>query len=243
MNLFYAPEITGDTHTLNREESKHIIRVLRKGIGDHIHFTDGKGYFYECKIDDANPNACRVKIENRSEDSVNRDFYLQIAIAPTKNITRLEWFLEKSTEIGIDKITPLLCSHSERTIIKPDRLAKVLISAMKQSLKSRLPVLDEPTTFKDFIKQAFEGDKFIAYIDNEVTTELSEVCTAKKNTLVLIGPEGDFSPEEVELAKKNGFLPVSLGPSRLRTETAGVVACHTINLLNQQASPASSVHA
>jgi 16S rRNA (uracil1498-N3)-methyltransferase len=233
MNLFYAPDIAGNSHTLNREESKHIIRVLRKGIGDQIHFTDGRGYFYNCVIDDASQNACRVKIEERQKGAVHRNYFLHIAIAPTKNINRLEWFLEKSTEIGIDQITPLLCTHSERTIVKPDRLAKVLVSAMKQSLKSTLPVLDQSTTFNKLINRPFDGEKFIAYIDKDATENLADIYSPGKNVLILIGPEGDFSPEEVEQAKQKGFLPVSLGPSRLRTETAGIVACHTINLLNQ----------
>ncbi|RLA58599.1 MAG: 16S rRNA (uracil(1498)-N(3))-methyltransferase [Epsilonproteobacteria bacterium] len=233
MNLFYAPNISGNSHTLNREESKHIIRVLRKGLGDDILFTDGKGHFYKCVIDDANPNTCRVKIVERTEDNVHRKFYLHIAIAPTKNINRLEWFLEKSTEIGIDQITPILCSHSERTVVKPDRLAKVLVSAMKQSLKSRLPVLEQSSTFSELINRPFEGEKFIAYIDKDVTQNLSEAYSPEKNALILIGPEGDFNPDEVKQAKQKGFLPVSLGSPRLRTETAGIVACHTINLINQ----------
>ena len=233
MNLFYAPYIVEPVTLLSEEESKHIIRVLRKQEGDIIYFTDGKGYRYRCIIKEANPKRCLIEIVEKTEGDDKRISKLHIAIAPTKNITRTEWFIEKSTEIGIDQITPIICAHSERKEIKHERLNKVITSAMKQSLKSFHPKLNSKTSFKDFINIPFNGDKFIAYIDKDITLELSKAYNGK-DVLVLIGPEGDFSPEEVKQAMLKGFIPVRLGKSRLRTETAGIVSCHTINLLNSQ---------
>ncbi len=232
MNLFYAAEINGQFYTLPEEESKHIIRVLRMKTGDTVFFTNGKGVFFECRITDANPKTCELEIIEERPGNDKRSFYLHMAVAPTKNGSRFEWFLEKATEIGIDRITPVICTHSERKVVKTERLNRVLTAAMKQSLKSFHPQLDEATKFSKFIKQAFDGEKFIAYIDKDVTLELSNAYTPGRNVLILIGPEGDFSPDEVELAKQNGFVPIRLGPSRLRTETAGIAACHTVNLLN-----------
>ena len=233
MNLFYAPYIVEPVTTLSEEESKHIIRVLRKQEGDTIYFTDGKGYIYKTTITVANPKSCIVEVIEKKTGEDKCNFELHIAIAPTKNIARTEWFLEKSTEIGIHQITPIICSHSERKDIKHERLNKVITSAMKQSLKSFHPKLNSKTSFKDFIDIPFNGNKYIAYIDKNVTLELSKAYGGK-DALVLIGPEGDFSPEEVEQAIKQGYVPVRLGKSRLRTETAGLVACHTINLINSQ---------
>jgi len=232
MNLFYAPYITEPITILPQEESKHLIRVLRKSEGDIVFFTDGKGYTYKCIIKNANPKRCLVEVIEKVAGEDKRNFKLHIAIAPTKNITRFEWFLEKSTEIGIDSITPIICSHSERREIKAERLNKVITSAMKQSLKTHHPKLSNKISFKEIINIPFEGEKFIGYIDKDVTLELSAAYTPGNNAIVLIGPEGDFSPEEVEQAVEKGFVPVRLGKSRLRTETAGIVACHTINLLN-----------
>lgn len=232
MNLFYAPEISGDLFTLDKEESNHLVRVLRMKENDVVHFTDGKGFFYDCLIVDANPKKCVVSVENKYEGSHRRNFFLQIAIAPTKNNARFEWFLEKSTEIGIDTVTPLICAHSERKDVKTERLNKVITAAVKQSIKSFHPKLEVQQAFNFFVKQPFDGQKFIAYVDKDNELSLSKAYLPGNNALVLIGPEGDFSPEEIELAKKNGFAPINLGPSRLRTETAGIVACHTINLLN-----------
>lgn len=232
MNLFYSTGIEGDTFTLNSEESRHIVRVLRMKDGDLVRFTDGKGYFYDCSITDANPRACHFKIIKKSKGDDRRSFKVQIGIAPTKNMSRFEWFLEKATEIGIDKISPIVCHHSERKEIKSSRMQRVLVAAMKQSLKSELPVLFPTLKFNEFIKSPFSGQKFIAYIDDQVTQELSGAYLPGKDALVLVGPEGDFSVEEFQQAKENGFIPVRLGPSRLRTETAGVIACHTIHLMN-----------
>lgn len=232
MNLFYAPKLSGQYFTLNHEESKHIVRVLRKQTGDLVHLTDGRGFFYECRIRSIDQRECELELVKKTEGTDKRDFLLHLAVAPTKNINRFEWFLEKVTEIGIDRITPIITGHSERTIVKKERLERVIVSAMKQSLKSHVPVLDETTKLSEFLKLPFDGEKYIAYIDEEVTDELSKIYIPKTNALVLIGPEGDFSLSEVELARSNGFKAVRLGPSRLRTETAAVTACHTINLLN-----------
>jgi 16S rRNA (uracil1498-N3)-methyltransferase len=234
MNLFFAPDIKEGFYQLPEEESKHIVRVLRMKTGDSIFLTDGLGNMVEASIIDPGSKKCIVKTIKIIKEYQKRPFHLHIAIAPTKNIERFEWFLEKSTEIGIDIITPLICSHSERTRVKADRLQKVMIAAMKQSLKAYLPHLDESVEFIRFIQKEYEGDKFIAYCGEISSLQLIKSYRKGAKALILIGPEGDFSHEEVELAKKQGFVPISLGKSRLRTETAGIVACHTINLVNSE---------
>jgi 16S rRNA (uracil1498-N3)-methyltransferase len=233
MHIFYTPELSGNTYTLDETESKHCVRVLRLEKGDEITLVDGLGGFFTARITDANPKRCSVEVIDSELNFGLRNFQVQVAIAPTKNIERIEWFLEKATEIGINRVSPLLCQHSERKEIKHDRLEKVMISAMKQSLKAYLPQLDEMTKFGDFIHQPFEGQKFIAHCEEQQRELLKNIVKPNGNYLILIGPEGDFSPEEIEMAISEGFFPVSLGDSRLRTETAGVVACHTFNLLNE----------
>lgn len=232
MQLFYVPNISGDKVVLNETESKHAVRVLRLTEGTAVELVDGTGGFYTAEITDANPKKCKLAITNAQKDFGKKDFRLHIAAAPTKNIDRFEWFLEKATEIGVDEITPLLCEHSERKIIKPERLEKILVSAMKQSLKAYLPKLNAFTPFNDFITATAADQKFIAHCYESEKPHLKNVITAHSNALVLIGPEGDFSMEEVELATAKGFAAVSLGDARLRTETAGVVACHIVNLAN-----------
>jgi 16S rRNA (uracil1498-N3)-methyltransferase len=234
MNLFYAPDFTEGLYQFPEEESKHIVRVLRMKTGDSIFLTDGLGNLTEASIIDAATKRCTVQAIKTLQEYQKRPFHLHIAIAPTKNTDRFEWFLEKSAEIGIDVITPLICAHSERTHLKTDRLRKVVIAAMKQSLKAYLPKLDEPVEFSRFIQRPFDGQKFIAYCGQSDTSELKNTYRKGIKSLILIGPEGDFSTQEVELAKKQGFIPISLGKSRLRTETAGIVACHTINLVNSE---------
>lgn len=200
--------------------------------GDRVTLTNGKGFFFDCRIEDDNPKACRLTIITKKQGDVKPGCFVHLAVALTKNITRYEWFLEKATEIGVVRIQPIICKRSERKQVKTERLERILISAMKQSLKSKLPQLDQPEKFGFFVRQPFDGEKYIAYIHPDVGDELSAVYHKGKPALILIGPEGGFSPAEVELAVQNGFKPVKLGPSRLRTETAAVVACHTINLLN-----------
>ena len=233
MHIFYTPELSGNTYTLDETESKHCVRVLRLEKGDEITLVDGRGGFFMAEITEPNPKRCAVTVIKSELNFGLRNFQVQVAIAPTKNIERIEWFLEKATEIGINRITPLLCRHSERKEIKRDRLEKVMVSAMKQSLKAYLPQLDELTKFSDFIREPFEGQKFIAHCEEQHRELLKNAMITGRNYLILIGPEGDFSSEEIEMAITAGFLPVSLGDSRLRTETAGVVACHTFNLLNE----------
>ncbi|MDP2888968.1 MAG: 16S rRNA (uracil(1498)-N(3))-methyltransferase [Bacteroidota bacterium] len=232
MHIFFTPEISGNNYTLDETESKHCVRVLRLEKGDQITLVDGRGGFYTAEISYPNPKRCMVDVIKSELNFGFRKFQVHIAIAPTKSIERIEWFLEKATEIGISRVTPLLCRYSERKEIKADRLEKVMVSAMKQSLKAYLPQLDPLTKFSDFISQPFDGQKFIAHCDELHRDLLKKMVVPKQNYLILIGPEGDFSSEEIELAIQAGFKPVSLGDSRLRTETAGVVACHTFNLLN-----------
>lgn len=233
MHIFYTPDISGKNYTLNETESKHGVRVLRLEKGDEITLVDGRGGFFTAEITDPNPKRCAVNVVKSELNFGARNFKVQIAIAPTKNIERIEWFLEKATEIGIDRITPILCRYSERKEIKNDRLEKVMVSAMKQSLKAFLPKLDELTKFSELIKQPFEGQKFIAHCEDQQRDLLKTLIVPNQNYLILIGPEGDFSTEEIELAIGAGFRPVSLGDSRLRTETAGIIACHTFNLQNE----------
>ncbi|HYQ56948.1 MAG TPA: 16S rRNA (uracil(1498)-N(3))-methyltransferase, partial [Draconibacterium sp.] len=230
--LFYVPSILGTEVVLNETESKHAIRVLRLEADDEIELIDGKGGFYKAKITDANPKKCKLSIIGSQTEFGKKDFHLHIAIAPTKNIDRTEWFLEKCTEIGIDEITPILSDHSERKVIKPERLEKILVSAMKQSVKAYLPKLNELTKLSDLFSQATQTKKFIAHCYDGEKPHLKNVVKPGDDVLILIGPEGDFSPEEVKLALENGFEEISLGDARLRTETAGVVACHIVNLAN-----------
>nr|WP_319512603.1 16S rRNA (uracil(1498)-N(3))-methyltransferase [uncultured Draconibacterium sp.] len=232
MQLFYVPNISGAEVILNETESKHAIRVLRLNEGDQIELIDGKGGFYRARITNANPKKCKLSIIDSQTEFGKKDFHLHIAIAPTKNIDRTEWFLEKCTEIGIDEITPLLSEHSERKVIKPERLEKILVSAMKQSVKAYLPRLNELTKLSDLLQQATETKKYIAHCNEGEKPHLKNVVKPGEKVLILIGPEGDFSPEEVNLALQSGFKAISLGDARLRTETAGVVACHIVNLAN-----------
>ncbi len=234
MPLFYLPDTDSDFFDFTQEESKHILRVLRLKKGDNIFFTDGKGNIFEAVIDNDNPKHCTALIKTKKNITRNKNYHLHIAVAPTKNISRFEWFLEKATEIGIDKITPLICEHSERKTLKIERLKKILISAMKQSKQYYLPELNEVCTFSDFIKQEYTAQKFIAFIDKSVPGLLKNSYTKGNNVLILIGPEGDFSRNEFNQAISAGYVPISLGENRLRTETAALVACFTINLINQE---------
>jgi 16S rRNA (uracil1498-N3)-methyltransferase len=233
MNLFYDANISGNFHALSLDESRHCIRVLRLRTGDIVHLTDGKGNLFETRIINENDKHCELEVIDVQAQYGKRNFGVHIAVAPTKNISRFEWLLEKATEIGFDSITPLICDHSERKTVNLARLNKVLISAMKQSLKAYLPQLHKPADFNRLIEMNGEMDRFIAYCDSENTVELKNVAQRGRNSLICIGPEGDFSQGEIELALNNHFKPVSLGNSRLRTETAALVTCVTINLINQ----------
>ncbi len=231
MQLFYCPEILEDSFYLNSEESKHCIKVLRKNEGDLINLIDGIGSFYEVRITIASQKKVHFKIvKNWKEEA--RNYKLHIAIAPTKNNDRLEWFLEKATEIGIDEITPIICHHSERKVVKEERLNKIIISATKQSLKSKIPILHPAISLKQLVLLNHTNNCLIAHCEDNEKTSLQSLVT--KNTLILIGPEGDFSTTEIDLALANSFTPITLGNSRLRTETAGLVACHTIALQHEK---------
>ena len=235
MQLFYNQSILIDAtqFTFDKIESRHIVKVLRKKEGDMLYITNGNGIFFTAEILFANDKKCSVQIIKVEEKKKPWNYYLHIAIAPTKNNDRLEWFLEKATEIGIDEITPIICKHSERKVVKEGRLEKVIVSAMKQSLKFQLPKLNRATSFSDFIQQDFTGELFIAHCEETTKKSLkSELKRTQKITL-LIGPEGDFSTKEIETALLNKFIPISLGESRLRTETAGIVATQSVAFFNE----------
>lgn len=233
MHLFYTPDIKDMVYTLNPEESKHCVRVLRLAEGEAVSLVDGRGNWYNGVITLADAKGCRVECREKIENHGRRDFRLHLAVAPTKNIDRTEWMLEKCTEMGIDEITMLNTCHSERKVVKDERLEKVIVAAMKQSLKAYLPQLNPMTGFKSFVASCRETHKFIAHCNEGEKKRLDELYCIGNDVVILIGPEGDFSEEEVEIARQSGFIPVSLGESRLRTETAGIVACHSINFMNR----------
>ncbi|MFI5219362.1 MAG: 16S rRNA (uracil(1498)-N(3))-methyltransferase [Bacteroidia bacterium] len=233
MQLFYCPNINSDLHFFSEEEAEHCIGVLRHKKGDVVHLVDGEGGLYKAEIIIAEKKNCEVRILETQKETGRRNYSLHIAIAPTKNIDRLEFFLEKTTEIGIDEITPIICEHSERKEIKRERLNKILVAAMKQSVKAYLPELNSSIRFKDFVEQAKSPQKFICTCEVDKSSTLKNIYSKENDVLLLIGPEGDFSKEEIKFAESNGFKTISLGESRLRTETAGIVACSTIYFINQ----------
>lgn len=233
MHLFYTPNIQTEIYQLDEEESKHCIRVLRLKLGDQVNLIDGKGGLYLAEIIDEHPKKTILKVLNVVREFAKRNHYLHIAVAPTKHIDRFEWFLEKATEIGIDEITPIICEHSERKEIKIERSNKIITSAIKQSLKAYHPLLNPQISFKELMHQAKADKKYIAHCEEGEKKSLAQDFSPQKNYLVLIGPEGDFSPNEIEIALQNGFVPITLGKSRLRTETAALAACFEINYLNR----------
>lgn len=239
MQLFYEPDFNTETQIIlvNPVESRHISKVLRKNSGDKIFITNGSGLLAEGIIRSNHPKKCEIEVLKIDEKEASKH-HLHIAIAPTKANDRFEWFLEKATEIGIQEITPLLCEHSERRTIKLERYEKVLQAAMKQSLNPFLPKLNELTSFSEFVSSestrlknegGIDSTKFIAHCEDEPKEQLSKLVG--ENNLILIGPEGDFSKSEIDLALSKNFKAISLSESRLRTETAGLVACHTVNLI------------
>ncbi len=233
MQLFYNPELDNSAtqFTFNQEESKHISKVLRKKEGDILNITNGKGYVFEAKIITADPKKCKAQIIDRNKKHQTKH-WLHMAVAPTKMNDRFEWFLEKATEIGVNEITPIFCDHSERKKVKLERLEKVIQSGMKQSLRAFLPKLNTPISFKEFANQEREGLLFIAHCQDEEKLDLKRRVAPDKDITILIGPEGDFSDKEIQAAYDKGFLPISLGNSRLRTETAAIVACTTVAMIN-----------
>src|SRR6478609_9323257 len=234
MQLFYNPTIneTTETFSFDKEESKHIIKVLRKKDGDILHVTNGLGLLFKTEITLASDNKCTVQII-AVEKTETPKFRLHLAVAPTKMNERYEWFLEKATEIGIQEITPIICDHSERKVIKTDRFDKIILSAMKQSNQFFLPKLNEPMSFKEFVKSDISGQKCIAHCEETDKKSLKKELKTGENITILIGPEGDFSEKEIQFALENQFVPVTLGNTRLRTETAAVVACHSTVFINE----------
>lgn len=232
MHVFYTPDIAVDGE-LPEEEAGHCLRVLRLGVGDEVMLTDGKGFFYKAVITAATGKRCQVKVVETIDQAPLWNGHLHLAMAPTKNMDRIEWFAEKATEIGFDELSFVNCRFSERKVIKTERIEKIVVSAVKQSLKARKPLVNELTDFGKFIQQKFEGQKFIAHCYEGDKPLLKDVLIPGKDAVVLIGPEGDFSPEEVQKAEAAGFQAISLGKSRLRTETAALVAVHIMNLFNQ----------
>jgi 16S rRNA (uracil1498-N3)-methyltransferase len=235
MQLFYTPDIAPShaQYFLNEEESKHCIRVLRLETGSEVQLIDGKGGLYNATIKDAHPKRTILQINSVVTAFNKRNHYLHIAVAPTKNIERLEWFLEKATEIGIDEISLIICQRSERKEAKTERLNKIITSAIKQSIKAYHPVLNEPMNFSQFIAKPFDGQKFIAHCELGEKENLKSEIIPGGNYLVLIGPEGDFTPSEIDKALQNNFKAITLGESRLRTETAALEACFEVNFLNR----------
>ena len=242
MNVFYVPEPTL-RNTLSEEESQHAVKVLRLKEGEEIVLIDGKGGYYKAKITFPDAKHCEFEIIETIPDFGKLNYYLHIAIAPTKNMERFEWFVEKAIEIGISEITPIICQFSERKVIKMERLEKIMIASAKQSIRAYFPKLNPSCRFDDFLKKYQDSQQFIAhcysFIENSEQIQklekkkLKDVAQKSLRTIILIGPEGDFSKEEIKKAIAAGYIPISLGENRLRTETAGIIACHTIALINQ----------
>lgn len=234
MHVFYTPDISSNDYILNEEESRHCIKVLRLSVGTHVFLIDGKGGRYKAEIVSETKKNVYLKVIETTSGYQQRQHHLHIAVAPTKNIDRLEWFLEKATEIGIDEITPIICDRSERRMIKEDRLNKIITAAVKQSLQAYHPVLNPQTSLENFLKPENDSVRMIAHcLDDEPRQYISEIALPHQKYTVLIGPEGDFSPAEIEMALHHGYKPLTLGNTRLRTETAALAACFEINYLNR----------
>lgn len=227
MQLFYQPELTRNATHLGPDESRHAIKVLRLKRGDIIDLVDGAGSFYQARIVDDSFKKCTFEVINSRQEAPNPSFR-HIAIAPTKNLDRIEWFVEKAVEIGIDRISFVYCKNSERKVLKTERIIKKAVSAMKQSIKATLPIIDEMVALREFLNTADTSNRCIAFVDFDNPVQLKDEL--KESNVVLIGPEGDFTDEEIQEAIHAGFKKVSLGKSRLRTETAGIVSTHILNL-------------
>lgn len=233
MQIFYVPGISGSSCVMDENESRHCVRVLRMSKGDKVTIVDGQGGFYEGIITDPDPSACRIRITESTTGFEKRGYRLHMAVSPVKNQERFEWFIEKSVEFGIDEITPLICRFTEKQNVKTERINNIIISAMKQSLKAYRPLLNEPVRFGEFMAGRHSGIKMIAHCNpGYALNNIGQVYEKGMDALILIGPEGDFSREEIDMALAGGFTGVSLGNSRLRTETAGIAACHSVYFIN-----------
>ena len=235
MHLFYVPNISGDTCTLDAEESHHCIKVLRLTAGEHVKLTDGVGGSYKAEIENASAKACVLRILESHQETAPT-WQLHVVIAPTKNIARIEWLVEKLTEIGMTSFIPVNAHYSERKVLKNERLHKIVIEAMKQSNRNYLPQLHELSSFDEMLAQTkdFKGQKFILHCIEKEKSTFNQVYKKGENALVLIGPEGDFHNNEVEMAISHGFIPITLGDHRLRTETAALVAACALHTLNEE---------
>ena len=234
MQLFYNSNISNNdtSFSFEKDESRHIIKVLRKKTGDFLHIPHGAGWLFTGELSVADIKHCTVHITSKSLQE-KRSYNLHLAVAPTKMNDRYEWFLEKATEIGVETITPIICDHSERKIVKTARFEKILQSAMKQSLQYYLPKLNKPIAFRDFISQDFSGQKYVAHCEETDKKSLKSQLNTQQDCIILIGPEGDFSVKEIEIALQHNFIPVTLGKTRLRTETAAIAACHSVAFANE----------
>ena len=234
MQLFYNPNIAENDSTFNfdKDESRHIVKVLRKKVGDLLHITNGKGWLFTAELTNADQKHCSVNIISQNLQ-LKRNFHLHLVVAPTKMNDRYEWFLEKATEIGVEEITPIICDNSERKVVKLERFEKIIQSAMKQSLQCYLPRLNAPISFNAFINQDYSFHKFIAHCEDTNKRSLKSQLRANENCIILIGPEGDFSLKEIEMALSKNYIPVTLGETRLRTETAAIAACHSVAFINE----------
>jgi 16S rRNA (uracil1498-N3)-methyltransferase len=233
MNIFYEPNIK-EILRLNEEESRHAVKVLRLSAGDLLYVVDGKGGFYKCQIKTPHDKKCEIKIVEETQNFGLRDYYIHLIIAPTKNLDRIEWMVEKCVEIGINEISFIQTRYSERKEIKTVRIERIAVGAMKQSLKAYRPKINEMISWKEFLKKEYlENFKMIAHLEEGNRKLIHQIADSKSKYAILIGPEGDFLPDEINQALEKGFVPVTLGDSRLRTETAGFVACHALNIINQ----------
>lgn len=235
MHLFYTPDIQQKQYVLNEEESKHAVRVLRLEQGAEVQLVDGRGGWYKAQVLDPNPKRCALQVIQHTEAYGQRNFSIHVAVAPTKNIERMEWFLEKATELGIDEITPIICQRSERKEVKVERLDKIIVAAMKQSMKAYKPVLNECINLSTFLQRPVNGHAFIAHCMDSADKQhvRTHIAGGVQRYTVLIGPEGDFMEDEVKLALTKGYKAITLGDSRLRTETAALAAVFELNFLNR----------
>ena len=234
MQVFYAPDLDGAVHILDENESRHIVKVLRMKKGMSVNLIDGKGTLYEGEIQDDNLRRCVIKVTSSIRNFESRNYNLHIAISPLKNTDRFEWFVEKCVELGIDSITPLLCHNTEKQSVKLDRINGIIVAAMKQSLKAKITTLNKPVDFREFILNKYVGVRMIAHCNISYSrTNLGNIYKKGNNAIILIGPEGDFTDEEIMMAAGSEYTGVSLGPARLRAETAGVAACQSVHFINQ----------